>query len=322
MEHELRLKIFWIVHLILLGLFGVELVYILSVWLKARVPGLPADAPRWRKFIVVTGFASRVILSRRVWPLLKALIVDGMVHRQLYGVSLRRWVAHMSVFGSMLVLGMLSTVTGFVVEILPLLGMSPEEVVSIPLIGQLFHADVWWVALVNEVLGLIFMGGMILVIYRRYFQKDPQLRTVPADSIVIVLLTLIAFSGFPTETFRLLADYTTASGVFAPDPTMLPPERYPLMLYDVWGPKWGFAGYTSALALGTLGLSRGVWQVLHNLVFWLHFAIVTALLFLLPFTRFFHVVMSPVIVAYNTMLDQEKHDARKHSGRETPQTAM
>jgi hypothetical protein len=312
-EHDLRLTVFWIAHLILLGLFAVELVVILSVWLKARVPGLPADASRWRKLGAVMGLVLSTIFSRRIWSLLKALVVDGMVHRRLYRANLRRWSIHIAVFGSWLVLGVLSTITGLVVEILPLLGMSPMQVASLPLIGHLYHADVWWVALLNELLGLTVLAGMFLVIYRRYIQKDPQLRTMPADNVVIALLTLIALSGFPAETFRLLADYTTPVGVFRPDPAMLSAVKFPAVLYDVWGPQWGFLGYLSAALLGTLRLSPGVWTVLHNVSFWLHFVIVTALLFLLPFSRFFHVIMSPVIVAYNTTMEREARQRERHS---------
>jgi hypothetical protein len=317
MKHDLRLTVFWIAHLLLLGLFVVELLFILSVWLKSRVPGLPADASRWRKLGAATGFSIRLIFSRRLWTLLQALVIDGMVHRRLYHANRRRWAVHISVFGSWLVLGIFSTLTGLVVEILPLLGMSPGEVASLPLIGPLYHADVWWVALLNELLGLVVLAGMILVIYRRYVQKDPQLRTIPADTIIIGLLTLIAFSGFPTETFRLLADYTTPAGSFAPSPAMLPPERFPPVLYGVWGPQWGFAGYLSAWALGLLRLGPAVWAVLHNVFFWSHFVIVAALLFYLPFSRFFHVIMSPVIVAYNTMRAQEMdHSQRSRASQE------
>ncbi len=311
MEHDLRLTVFWIIHLVLLGLFGLEMIFILSVWLKARVPGLPADASRWRKLGTTLGFAVGLVFSRRIWTLLRALVVDGMVHRRLYRTSLRRWGTHIAVFGSWLLLGVISTLTGIVVEILPLLGMSPEAAASLPLIGHLFHADVWWVALVNEVLGLVVIVGMLLVLYRHYIQKDPQLRSFPADTIVIWLLTIIAFSGFLAETFRLLADYTTVAGAFAPDPTMISPEKLPPVLYGVWGPQWGFAGYLFAVVLGALGASPEAWEVVYNVLFWLHFVIVTALLYLLPFSRFFHVIMSPVIVAYNTMMAQETHVQRR-----------
>jgi hypothetical protein len=307
--HELRLTIFWIVHLVLLGLFGLELLFVLSVWLKARVSGLPADAPRFRKLAAVFRGVLALLLSRRVWVLLKILVKDGLVHQRLYRTSFRRWAVHISVFGSWLVLGLFSTLTGVAVEILPLLGMEPEAVASIPFFGHLFHADTWWVALLNEILGLVALAGMLLVIYRRYVQRDPQLRTLPADGIVIGLLTLIAFSGFPTETFRLLADYTTASGAFAPDPTMISLAKLPPTLHSVWGPQWGFVGYFGAWLLGFLGLRPGVWHVMHNLAFWVHFVVVTALLFYMPFSRFFHVIMSPVIVAYNTMAAREKLQA-------------
>ncbi|MFN2217892.1 MAG: respiratory nitrate reductase subunit gamma [Anaerolineae bacterium] len=303
MEHDQRLAIFWVVHLAMLGLFGLELLFILSVWLKARVPGLPEDASRWRKLGATLRTMFGIIFSRRIWWLLKALVVDGMVHRRLYRVDLRRWAVHIAVFGSWLALGILSTVTGVVVEFLPLLGMSPESVAAIPLLGQLFYPDAWWVALLNDLLGLVVLAGMLMVIYRRRIQKDPQLRTIPADTIVIGLLTVIAVSGFFAESFRLLADYTTAAGVFTPAPTMISPEKLPPVLYGVWGPQWGFAGYLLAWLLGALGLNPGVWETIYNGFFWLHFVIVTALLFYLPFSRFFHVIMSPVIVAYNTMLD-------------------
>ena len=321
MEHDLRLTVFWVIHLLMLGLFVVEIAFVGSVWLKARVPGLSRGASRWRKLGATISFALKLIFSRRIWILLKSLVRDGMVHQRLYRRDLRRWLVHISVFGSWLLLGIVSTITGVVVEFLPLFGMSPEQAASIPLFGHLFHADVWWVALVNEILGLVVMGGMLLVVYRRYIQKDPQLRTIPADTVTIALLTIIAFSGFPAEVFRLLADYTTAAGVFAPDPTMLSADKLPPVLYDVWAPQWGFVGYVSALILGGLRLSPGVWEVLHNIFFWLHFVIVTALLYYLPFSRFFHVIMSPVIVAYNTMTEQEMHSGRKVADRQLPQAA-
>ena len=303
MEHDQRLTTFWTVHLILLGLFGLELLFILSVWLKARVPGLPADASRWRKLIAALKLATGIIFSRCLWTFLKALAVDGMLHRRLYQINLRRWAVHITVLGSWLALGVLSIITGVVVEILPLLGMDPGTIAAIPLFGQLFHADVWWVALLNDLLGLLAIGGMLLVIYRRYIQKDPQLRTAPADNMVIGLLTIIALSGFFAEALRLLADYTSTTGAFLPDPTMIPTEKLPVVLHSAWGPQWGFAGYLLALLLGSLHLSPDAWLSIYNAVFWLHFAIISILLFYLPFSRFFHAIMSPVVAAYGIMRD-------------------
>jgi nitrate reductase gamma subunit len=318
MEHDLRLTIFWIVHLIMLGLFVLGVLFIGSVWLRSRIPGVPAKASRWRKLFAAIGYVLGIVFSRRIWTLLRSLVLDGLVHRRVLQKHPRHWLVHHTVFGSFLWLGIISTITGVVVEFLPLFGMSPEQVASLPVIGQFFHADVWWVALVNEVLGLLVLAGMILIIYRRYVQKDPQLRTFPGDTIMIALLTLVAAGGFVAEAFRLLADYTTTAGVFAPDPSMLSPEKFPPVLIPAWGPQWGFLGYALAWLFGLLHASPGVWQVLHNVFFWFHFLVVTALLYYLPFSRFFHVVMSPVILAYNTMLDEEKASHRRGHGAPQP----
>jgi hypothetical protein len=102
---------------------------------------------------------------------------------------------------------------------------------------------------------------------------------------------------------------------------MISPDKLPPVLHGVWGPQWGFVGYTSALVLGLLRLSPSVWEVMHTIFFWGHFFIVTALLFLLPFSRFFHVILSPIVVAYNTTLDQEAHESRQHARRKLPRPA-
>ena len=319
MESDLRMTIFWIVHIIMLGLFALELLFFASVALRSRVPGLPAQASRWRKLFAAAKYALGIIFSWRLWTLLRALVVDGLVHRRVFQKNRGRWLVHHTVFGSFLWMGIISTITGVVVEFLPLFGMSPEQAASLPVIGQLFHADVWWVALVNELLGLLILAGMLLIIYRRYILKDPQLRTIAADSIMIGLLTFVAVGGFLTETFRLLADYTTVAGAFAPDPSMLSPEKFPPVLIPAWGPQWGFLGYALAWLLGLLKVGPDVWEVFHNVFFWLHFVVVTALLYYLPFSRFFHIIMSPVILAYNTMLDEEK--ARHRRGHGVPQPA-
>lgn len=314
MENAVNMTAFWVAHLIMLGVWGLGMLFFLSLWLKSRVPGLPASASRWRKLVAVILAIVGIVFSRRLWSLVRAFVLEGLVQRRVYQKSLTRWLTHHAVFGSFLIMGIISTITGVVVEFLPLFGLKPETIASIPFFGMLFHADVWWVALVNEVLGLILLAGMVLVLIRHYVLKVPQLRTSSIDSVILVLLTLIAFSGIFTETFRYLVDYTTPTGAFAPTYTMLSPEVFPPALDKLWGPQFGSVGYGLAWLLGNLHIAAATWGIVLNVVFWLHFVIVSALLYYLPFSRFAHVIMGPVIVAYNTMRDEEA--ARRH-GRET-----
>lgn len=306
MENETRLQLFWLAQAVLWTTFVLEMVWIVSVWLQARVPGAPAGASSWAKARIAGGQLVRLICSSRLLSLLRFLVADGLLHRKLARTDARRWTAHILLLGSWLTMGILSTVTGVAVEILPILGLSAEEIAAIPLLGGLLHADVWWVALLNETLGVLMLLGMGLVLYRRYVQRDPQLRTSPADTLVLVLIAFIVLSGFPTETFRLLADYTTPVGTFAPDPSMLAVDAFPAVLHDAWGPAWGVLGYQAAQLLGRLEIGSGFWRVLHNGAFWFHFASCAVLLYTLPFSRFFHAIMSPLVVAANTLRERER----------------
>lgn len=275
MEHDLRLTLFWIVHPLLLGLFVAMCVYIASVWLRARLPGLPADASRWRKLWTLSGRVLAFIFSRRLWPFLKALLLDGMVHRRLLAVSPSRWLIHISVFGSFAVLGIISVITGVAVEFLPALFPPDHFLNANALVLALRDPDHPAVAFINEVLGLIVLAGMLGALYRRYVWKDPQLRTSGSDTFLLLLITFICAGGFPLESFRLLARQP-----FAPTA------------------GWAFLGYNLARAMEPLNRD---WVFWYNFSFWVHVGAVHLLLFYAPFSRFAHVVMSPLAVALNNM---------------------
>lgn len=270
-----RLQIFWMIHLTMLALFGVEMVLVMSIWLRGRVPGLPATASPWRKLWAGLVYLLRLIFSRRLWRMVIALINDGLVHRRILRVSRYRWLAHITVFGSFVLLGLLSTVTGLAVEIFPNL-LPPDHIVNTNVISvTLRNVDHPIIAFVNDFFGLVILFGMVLIIYRRYFTKDAQLRTIPADGVIIVLLTGIVVTGFVVEPLRLLSHQPLA-------PTA----------------AWGFIGYPLARLLQPLNLH---WEAWYNAAFWVHFVIPNMLLFYAPFSRFAHVIMSPVIVTLNSL---------------------
>jgi nitrate reductase gamma subunit len=290
MEHlEPRLQAFWIIHLIALGIFGLEFLFVLSIWLRGRVPGLPPDVSWTVKLWTVVKRTVKTVFSRRLWIVLKALVVDGMIHIPLMKKDRYRWIAHISTFGSFLLLGILSTVTGIAVEILhPEHGLIAHGT-GIPffdaIIKVLIDFDHPFTAFANEFLGLIFFLGLCLLFYRRFIRKDTQLRTVAADKIVMTMLFAISITGFPLEAFRLLADQP-----FSPTA------------------GWGFIGYPLARLMQPMNWN---WEVWHNILFWVHFVIVTLLMYYMPFSKFFHTVMSPVVAVLNQLDREEAHQHRR-----------
>lgn len=270
-----RLHLFWIIHLTLLALFGMEMILIMSIWLRGRVPGLPPTASPWHKLIAGLKYLLKLILSHRLWQIIKILVADGMIHRRILNVNRGRWFAHIAVFGSFLLLGLLSIVTGVAVEFFPNL-FPPDHLFNAnPISAMLRDVDHPLIAFFNDFFGLIILIGLILIIYRRYFRKDSQLRTIPADGIIIGLLTGIVVTGFFLEAFRLLAHQPY-------EPTAV----------------WAFVGYPFARLLQPLDLK---WDFWYNASFWLHFVITNMLLFYAPFSPFAHVIMSPIIVTLNVL---------------------
>lgn len=276
-QHDYRLTLFWIIHLITLSLFGLEMLYILSIWLRGRVPGLAPDAPRFKKLGAVIRIVLGVVFSRYLFVALKALISDGILHLPLLERSKSRWLAHIAAFGSFFALGVISTVTGLAIEIL-----HPIFHIEHPIVLMLMNFDHPLMAFANEFLNLVFLAGLIAIFYRRFVLKDAQLRTIVADKVVLGLLFAIVLTGYPLEAFRLLADEIT---------------KGPLQATAVFG----FIGYPLSRLIKSLNWP---WETLHFWSFFFHFGIVTFLMFYMPFSKFFHTLMSPLVVVINKVADE------------------
>ena len=293
MEHmEPRLQAFWIIHLIALGIFGLEFLFVVSIWLRGRVPGLPKEASWTAKLRAIVKRTVNTIFSRRLWIALKVLVADGMIHIPLMRKNKVRWLAHIATFGSFLLLGVLSTITGIAVEIL-----HPEHGLVAhgtgirffdAIIEVLIDFDHPFPAFSNEILGLVFFLGLCLLSYRRFIQKDTQLRTIVADKIVMSMLFSISITGVALEAFRLLVNQP-----FSPTAS------------------WAFIGYPLARLMQPLNWN---WEAWHNVLFWIHFVIVTALMYYMPFSKFFHPVMSPVVAVLNQL--ERDEESRRHGSHE------
>ncbi|MBU1750661.1 MAG: respiratory nitrate reductase subunit gamma, partial [Chloroflexi bacterium] len=262
-----------------------ELLFLAWVWLGARVPGLPRDASRALKLRVVAGRVLRGVFSRRFGAFLKALVLDGLIHRRLWRTDRRRWLAHSAVFWGFLILGAFSIVVGVAVEFL-----NPDPArSSFPIVWPVHHPIVEFLvdmdhpvnAALNEGCGLLVLAGLALTAWRRYVRRDAQLRTRGPDTTILALLFAIAGGGYVVEALRFMAEgVPIGQAIYAP------------------------LGYGLSLLLGLLPLSREAWAGVHFWAFFAHFATVNLLLFAMPLTKFVHTLMSPLVVALNAVEDE------------------
>ena len=260
-----RLTVFWVFHLLAMAVLVAGCWLRVSIWLEGQIDGR-APAGARRAFV-----AGRRLVRRVGWRrLLRALIVHGLLHPRLRSEDRRRWLAHACMLGGFAALAALSTLTGFAQEIL--IGLFR---VDHPLVWALANKDTPLVALLNEVLGLIMVISLAMIAARRYVRRPSNLRTGRPDTVLIVLLAATLLSGYPTEALRLLAEQVPAEVA-----------RYSLI------------GYVLSLPLRSVPWP---WEVLHYWVFLFHSLIASAFLASLPFSKLFHVVISPAVAAANTV---------------------
>ncbi|MHB1089599.1 MAG: heterodisulfide reductase-related iron-sulfur binding cluster [Ilumatobacteraceae bacterium] len=140
---------------------------------------------------------------------------------------------------------------------------------------KFLHGDVYrGYALVGDAAGLVFTGGVVWAILRRYIQRPYRIRikTKPEHAIILGVLFTIGVSGFGAEAFRIAQGQ--ASGL--------------TLEYE----KWSIVGYPLAQLVNsasatTLTTWHQAWWIVHVLAFIIFLAI-------LPITMLRHMFTSPL----------------------------
>jgi len=130
----------------------------------------------------------------------------------------------------------------------------------------------------GDTLGILFIVGLVIAVYRRYVQRLDKLRTGWDDRFVLGMLIWIGASGFMIEALRFVA-IPSQWAIFSPVGDAL-----------------------SELIGRTLALSVAQAQVVYQGFWWAHMFSVMALIAATPYTKLVHVFTS----ASNIVLAPEK----------------
>jgi len=265
-----RLTVFWIGIAVTLVIFFAGIGFKMSFWARGRVRDLNGKLVERAKVWVALRDALKVIFSPQFGAVTNSFVLDGLLHRQLWREDRFRWLAHFLMLFGFLALFTLSTITGFFEEILHFIfGVEGT------LVEFITNKDTPLMALLNEVLGLVILVGLALTLIRRFIMRPAQIRTTAFDTTTIVLLSIIMVTAYPTEVFRLLM------------------ENVPPALG--W---YSFIGYPLARLIAPLNLN---WPVWHYWMFMAHVVACFALAVNMPFSKFFHVLVSPIIATANNL---------------------
>ena len=127
---------------------------------------------------------------------------------------------------------------------------------------------------VGDTAGLMFTGGVVWAIVRRYVQQPYRIRikTKAEHGLILGVLLLIGLSGFAAEMFRIAVSQAAGK--------------------DMSFEKWSYVGYPLAQAVD--GLSLGSLENWHQAMWVAHVIAFIAFLALLPVTMLRHVFTSPL----------------------------
>jgi len=210
-------------------------------------------------------------LGRRIWALFKYKILHLLLHGKFFGVSRGRHfrelypgIIHFLIFA------------GFVVLFIGTVLVAASHYLYEFLQGGVYLG----LSLALDIFGLLLIIGVILALYRRYVQKPDRLDNRMEDLIALLLLLVIAVSGFVIEGFRIAATELKTN----PD-------------WAAWSP----GGYL--LALGFSGLGQSTLLLWHKIAWWLHSLLtIGAIIYVaLAWNRLWHIIVSPINVFFRNL---------------------
>ena len=221
-------------------------------------------------FFLVYGATRRYLMWRRGQPYGRITRVGERLRRAL-GVAFlhRRIIRPGYVYAG---LAHLFVFWGFVVLFIGTIIVLIEADVARPYFGVSFYQGTFYVAykLIINLFGLLFVVGLLMMIWRRYGQGLPKFRrSLTDDAIVLGLLLALGLTGFLLQGLRLAATRDPAAPIH-------------------WV-SW-------PLAVALSGVDAGVLQAVHAGTWWFHMVATTVLIAYIPVSKLFHMFTGPANV--------------------------
>ena len=233
------------------------LLYTLSVIMVLIViAGMLACVTLWMK-----GKEPSLHHSLNIPAIIKSFICDVLLQLQILKISFIRWLMHFCIFIGFMGLLAETSLMAFMSHFLP-----PDNFLSKTFFdyqdGVGAHIlDVW-----GDVFGVMLLLGLTIAIIRRFIIPAKQLETLSKDTMSLLLLLVIALTGFFCEGVRLMY-----------------PEYASVATYS-------FAGNILTKMLEGIGLGL----IDYKLWVWIHAIISMIFLAYIPFSKAWHIFVSPL----------------------------
>ncbi|MGD9077203.1 MAG: (Fe-S)-binding protein [Desulfobacteraceae bacterium] len=303
-------------------IFGLGLIYKISTWFRYKVGEQAQEiTPIERvsaafKGIILTLFSLKILI------LLQVFIMDVLLQVRVLREDPLRWVMHMCIYGGFMLLLLMHALDRFITA--PLF---PDYAATLN--PFLFLRNLFFVVLI---------AGLGISFYRRFVLKVSRLNTNVMDHYAIIILALITLSGVFLEGTKIVSynRYQSMVEEYADtddEEELITLESYWVKVFGVVSPRlkgpfdqdaleqgkelhemscagchalpqWAFVSYGVSRIVKSvaLGLDRaGV----PTLLWYIHFLACFVGLAYLPFSKFLHIIVSPLNLLADAVVKPE-----------------
>jgi heterodisulfide reductase subunit C len=319
-----------------LAIFGLGLVYKASTWIRYGI-GVEAGkfSAQTRFLAAIKGMVS-VIFSVSLLTLIKVFVLDVVSQVRILRQDFLRWLMHMCIYLGFMLLLLMHALEAFISE---------------PLFSD-YYSTVNPFMFLRDLFGAMVIVGIGIALFRRFILKVPRLKTNAMDHYAIIIVAVIMLSGVfleatkitshsefqamveeyagltaedDAEEIKALESYWVKEyGVVSPnvkqpfDPDILEQgkESHEMSCVECHSrPQWAFLGYGTAKIITPVAL--GLDQANMPTVLWyIHFLACFIGLAYLPFSKMFHIFVSPLSLLANSVMDKEKSDPTNIASRQ------
>jgi heterodisulfide reductase subunit C/nitrate reductase gamma subunit len=309
-----------------LAIFIGGLIYKIATWLSRKIGVNSQDISTSKRLSSALRGIVATIFSAKILILIKIFVLDVILQRKVLNEDTFRWLTHILIYGAFMLLILMHAMDALITSA----------------IFSNYSSTLNPFLFLRELFGALVIIGICMAIYRRFILKPPRLHTNRMDTFAIVLIAIIMVSGIILEGTKIgsyslykgmVTDYagleegeeefkaltafwvdkfgTISPDINAPFEATLLEEGKELHEMSCSGchsrPQWGFIGYPIARTLkgAALGLDEaGV----HTLLFYIHFLACFIGLAYLPFSKFLHIITSPLSLLANSVMDRKDSD--------------
>ena len=303
-------------------LFGIGTCYKVVMWFRKRTGDPSENISAGKRFFEAVKGIFSTLFSLKLFRLIKIWFLETLVQKQIGREGFVRWFMHFCI------------AYGF---IFLLLMHALDRYVSQKLFAE-YQATLNPFLFLRNLFGVMMLVGLAIAAYRRITNRIMRLTTRWVDIYALIVLALIALSGFFLEATKIVSHerYEEMVSEFS----SISDEQEAKALKAYWSkeyavvfptlvstdaasltkgqevhvlncaschsrPTTAFVSYGLAKAISPSALVLGQKSVREFLRYF-HFLVCFLGLALLPFTKFFHILVSPLSLLINGVTDRTK----------------